>query len=183
MEMEKEDISLVKKAMRENPKAFSQLIRKNQEYLYRVALQQSGEEQDALDIVQESILKAYKNIRGLREPSLFKTWITRIVINTARDTFRRKRENIPIEQAGELPAGEGLSTEEKMDLYEALERLPDKYRSLVSLKYFQDMNIKEISKATGMPEGTVSVYLSRALKELKKELNGERKENALCKKI
>ena len=81
--MEKRERSLVKKAMGGSPKAFGTLIEREQEYLYRMAFLYVRQEADALDVVQESILKAYKSLRTLREPEHFRTWLTRIVINTA----------------------------------------------------------------------------------------------------
>lgn len=65
-----------------------------------------------------------------------------------------------------------------MDLYRALDQLPEKYQDVVKLKYFDGYTIREISSATGMPEGTVSVYLRRAIQELRLRL----KEEAVCEK-
>ena len=78
----------------------------------------------------------------------------------------------------ELPAPQGLPPEERMDLYRALDQLPEKYQDVVKLKYFDGYTIREISSATGMPEGTVSVYLRRAIQELRLRL----KEEAVCEK-
>lgn len=66
--MEKGEKTLVKRAMRGNPKAFGTLVEREQEYLYRMAFLYVRQEQDALDAVQESILKAYKSLKTLREP-------------------------------------------------------------------------------------------------------------------
>ena len=85
--MEKGEKTLVKRAMRGNPKAFGTLVEREQEYLYRMAFLYVRQEQDALDVVQESILKAYKSLKTLREPEYFRTWLTKIVINTAQDTL------------------------------------------------------------------------------------------------
>ena len=65
-----------------------------------------------------------------------------------------------------------------MDLYRALDQLPEKYRDVVKLKYFDGCTIREISDATGMPQGTVSVYLRRAVSRLRDQL----KEDSLCEK-
>ena len=65
-----------------------------------------------------------------------------------------------------------------MDLYQALEDLPEKYRDVITLKYLDGYTIREISAATGMPEGTVSVYLRRAIKQLRTML----KEEPVCEK-
>ena len=88
---EKQEKALVKKAMRGSPKAFGDLIEAQQEYLYRMAYLYVRQEADALDVVQESILKAYKSLKTLREPEYFRTWLTKIVINTAQDRRRRRK--------------------------------------------------------------------------------------------
>ena len=82
--MEKGEKTLVKRAMRGNPKAFGTLVEREQEYLYRMAFLYVRQEQDALDVVQESILKAYKSLKTLREPEYFRTWLTKILINNAQ---------------------------------------------------------------------------------------------------
>ena len=64
----------------------------------------------------------------------------------------------------------GISPEEKWDLYEAIDQLPEKYRSVIILKYFEDMKISEISYAMEIPEGSVKAYLSRAREELRRYL-------------
>lgn len=66
--MGKQEHALVKKAMRGNPKAFSALVEQEQEYLYRMAFLYVHQEADALDVVQETIIKAYKSVKTLREP-------------------------------------------------------------------------------------------------------------------
>ena len=82
---DKKDLALVKRAMRGNPKAFAALIEREQEYLYRMAFLYVRQEQDALDVVQDSIVKAYRKMKTLREPAYFRTWLTKVVINTAQD--------------------------------------------------------------------------------------------------
>ncbi len=173
----KRDPSLVKKAMRGNPKAFGALIRDEQEYLYRMAFLYTREEQDALDAVQESILKAYQSLKTLREPDYFHTWLTRILINTAKDLCRKRRPVEDLQAAENLPAPEGMAPEERMDLYNALERLPEDYRDVVRLKYFDGLTIREIAQQLGMPEGTVSARLSRAIKRMRNEM----KEESICR--
>ncbi len=176
MEKNKRDLTLVKKAMRGNPKAFGELVRQEQEYLYRMAFLYTHQEEDALDAVQESVLKAYQSLKTLREPSYFKTWLTRIVINTATDICRKRRPAEDLESIGELPAAETLSVEARMDLYDALERLPEKYRDVVKLKYFDGLTIREIAEITEQAEGTVSSQLTRAIRLLRSDLT-EREES------
>lgn len=101
--MEKGEKTLVKRAMRGNPKAFGTLVEREQEYLYRMAFLYVRQEQDALDVVQESILKAYKSLKTLREPEYFRTWLTKIVINTAQDTLRARSARLPWRRSWTCP--------------------------------------------------------------------------------
>ena len=110
--MDKSQRGLVKKAMRGSPKAFGTLIQQEQEYLYRMAFLYVRNEADALDVVQESILKAYKGLRSLREPEYFRTWLTKIAINTAQDLLRKRSSAVPWEETEGLPAPQGLAPEE-----------------------------------------------------------------------
>ena len=171
--MEKSRRSLVKKAMRGDPRAFGELVTQEQEYLYRMAYLTVHNEADALDVVQESILKAYKSRKSLRDPELFRSWLTAILLNTGRDLLRARRPQVSLDEGLELLAPQGLSAEDRMDLSQALEGLPEKYRDLVKLKYLDGYTIREISDATGMPPGTVSVYLRRAIDKLRTSLKEE----------
>lgn len=137
--MDKSQRGLVKKAMRGNPKDFGTLIQQEQEYLYRMAFLYVRNEADALDVVQESILKAYKGLRSLREPEYFRTWLTKITINTAQDLLRKRSAAVPWEETEDLPAPQGLAPEEQMDLHRAIAQLPEKYRDVVKLKYFDGL--------------------------------------------
>lgn len=178
----KKDTALVKKAMRGNPKAFGELIRTEQEYLYRMAFLYTHQEDDALDAVQESILRAYKAIRSLREPDYFRTWLTRIVINTAKDVYRRRDPHADLEDLRELAAPEGVSPDERMDLYAALDMLPEHYRDVVRLKYFDGLTTREIAQRLEVPEGTVSSWLHRAIEKLRLELKEEPQCKAICRR-
>lgn len=170
--MMQHDLSMVKKAMRGNPQAFGQLVRRQQESLYRAAYSVTRSEEDALDAVQEGILKAYQNLKSLRKPETFAAWLTRIVHNAALDLVRKRRPTQNLEEL-ELPAPEGLSPEERMDLRAALERLPERDRSLVALRYFDGLSNREIARQLELSEGTVASRLSRAIARMRKELKEE----------
>ena len=174
--VDREERTRIKLAMGGNPRAFGELIQREQEYLYRVAYRYTETEADALDVVQDSIVKAYKSLKTLQNPEYFRTWLTSIVIHTAQDLLRRRRQEVPLEEgvsAGVPAPPEGLTPEERMDLYRALDQLPEKYRNVVKRKYLDGWTIREISDATGMPQGTVSVYLRRGVSRLRDQLKEE----------
>ena len=75
------DEELAKKG---NKEAYKRLIEQNKKYLFNIAISILGNEEDAGDAIGETIIKAYENIKNLREPKFFKTWITRILINESK---------------------------------------------------------------------------------------------------
>ena len=157
----------VKRAMRGSVEAYGILIRKQKEYLYRTAYLYSGNEDDALEIVQETVLRAFRSIRNLKDPGMFRTWITRILINVSKDYYKRVQRRSAAAEL-EIPQETGgISAEERLDLYSAIERLPEKYRTVVILRYFDELKLDEIAYVTGVPRGTVSGWLTRARQELR----------------
>lgn len=161
---------LASKAMKGNVKAYGKLIEEEKNYLYRTAFLYVKNQDAALDIVGDCILNGFRKIHALKSPEYFRTWLTRILINAAKDHMRK---TVPMEDYDQLQLSappKGIPPEEKWDLYEAIDRLPDKYRSVVILKYFDEMKISEIAYTMEMPEGSVKAYLNRAREELKKYL-------------
>ncbi len=165
-----EEFRLTKKAIHGNPEAYGRLIILYQEYLYKIAFLYMKNEQDSLDLVGSTILKGYQNIRTLRKPKLFKTWLTKILINTAKDELKKIVYYNEIDEEHISDRYQAVSLEETLDLKSAIELLPEKYRTAIILKYFSGLSVREISYIMNAPEGTVKAYLSRARNELKKIL-------------
>lgn len=159
-----QEITLVRKASRGNVKAFETLIKENSEYLYKVAVSYLRNEDNAYDAVQEAIIKAYLNIKSLKKAENFRTWITRIVINACYDIIRSVGADISLDddstfinEIADIPK----DYESMIDLYSSLHNLPEKYKSVIELKYFAGYSIVEIAELLGIPQGTVSTNLSR----------------------
>lgn len=165
-----EKLKLARKAVRGNPDAYGRLVSFYQEYLYKMAFLYMKNEQDALDLVGSTILKGYQNIRRLKKPEWFKTWLTRILINTAKDELKKVVYYDDIDINMPSDRYQAVSFEEHMDLNSAIEQLPDRYRLVIVLKYFSELSVREISYIMDAPEGTVKAYLSRARDELRKIL-------------
>lgn len=165
----------VKLAIRGDEKAFEYLMKINKEVLYRAAFAYVKNEQDALDILQETVYKAYICIDKLKEPKYFKTWLTRILINNAI-SFKNKNKKI-INLTGDITNGlksyEGNTVDEKLDIFSSIKKLEDKYKTVIVLKYFQDLTITEISEVLNCPSGTVKTYLNKALSKLRISMGEE----------
>lgn len=136
----------------------------NYDKYYRLAYSYVKNEQDALDIVQESAYRVIKDLGKLKERDYLSTWIYRIVINNAIDTLRKKkRETVSLLEV-QLVHEDHYQEEDPLSLLSALE---DKDRALVVLKYLEDCKLEEISEIMEMNISTVKSRLYRALKKLK----------------
>ena len=148
-------------------------IRANKKQLYWLAYSYVKNEQDALDIVQESIQKSMRYYDQLLEKEKLKSWFYKIVVNTSLD-FLKKNRNLPTEDDTLLflsPSQEDHY--ENVDLKQALSTLPTKYREVVILRFFEDMKIEEISYVLNENTNTIKTRLYKALKLLRIELQEE----------
>ena len=164
-------LRLVEKAAKGNKEAFGELIIMHQEYLYKLAYMYTKNEQDALDAVQECAMRAMISMDKLREPRYFKTWITRILINSIYKAQKNARKAAPFEEYNEAASEQSLSIEEKTDLYDAIDLLPATYKTVVILQYFEGLKIKDIAEVMNIPLGSVKAYLYRAKEMLRDQLD------------
>lgn len=165
----------VKLAMRGDKKAFEYLIGINKEGLYRTAFAYVKNEQDALDILQDTVYKAYISIDKLKDPKYFKTWLTRILINNAINFINKTKKIVYI--VDDIKNGSSYyecnKIDEKLDILSSIEKLEEKCKTVIVLKYFQDLTIAEISEVLGCPIGTVKTYLNKGLNKLRLFMNEE----------
>ena len=154
----------VNMAIKGDVQAFSSLIDSIKDNLYRTAYAYVKCKEDALDIVGDTIYKAFISIDKLRNPKLFKTWITRILINNAI-TFNKKRGRVIYLEEEALGNMEAMKedSDEKLDLLCAIDKLDERYKEVIILKYFDDLTINEISKVLDKPEGTIKTYLNEGM--------------------
>jgi RNA polymerase sigma-70 factor, ECF subfamily len=153
--------------------AFTYLINCKKEQLYRTAFAYVKNKEDVLDIIQETVYKAYVSIGKLKEPKYFNTWITKILINTSI-TFMKKNSKI-IYLENELNNITTLENnhDEKLDLLHAIDRLEENIKRVIILKYLNDLTISDVAKILEMPEGTAKTYLNKGLSKLKNYLGEE----------
>ena len=167
------NITLIKKAMNGNGKAFETLVKKESEKLYKTAFLYTRNKEDALDVVQETIYKAYISIEQVKQPQFFYTWLTKILIRTAYDTLRKKKKIVLDEELlNNYPAVNSPDIEGRMDLLNAIGALEANYQTAIILFYYHDLPIRCIAETMQTPENTVKTYLRRAKKEIKKTIEG-----------
>ncbi|MDW2884480.1 sigma-70 family RNA polymerase sigma factor [Exiguobacterium artemiae] len=169
MDLRTEHTELVRRAIKQDEAAFEQLILLHSEQLYRTAYVYVKNEQDALDVVQETVYKAFISIGQVKEPKYFVTWLTKILI---RNCYRvLNQQTVVADLIEQIPMKES-SREEHLDLIDALSHLRKEYRDVLVLFYFHDVPMKEIASFIGITLNTVKTYLRRGREELKKQLGG-----------
>lgn len=164
--------AMLKNAQKGDHIAFVQLFAVQKEQMYRIAFAYFKNEQDALEAMQEVTFRAYKNIKKIKEPKYFSTWLTRIMINYCIDELKRKKRFL----LSNSKALTGSMIEEKDNLINveaAIKVLKPKFQEIIILKYFQDMTIEQIATYLGRPSGTIKTWLSKALQELRKQITRE----------
>ena len=161
-----------KNSIKNNSEAFEELLLQYKSYLYKVAYTYVKDKEAALDILQETSFKAWLNIHSLKDEEKFKPWITKILVNTAINYIRKESKVIyiddenPIISSENIVSKKAISLEEKLDLYKAIDLLKPKYKTVIILKYFDDMKIEDISYVLDVPINTVKSHLKRAKESL-----------------
>lgn len=148
-----------------------QFLIENQNAHYRLAYSYVKNKENALDIVQESIFKALQSIDGLEQIKYLKTWFYRILVNTSIDFIRKHQRMIVMDDEildGYLPKTEDEQID--IDLRDALDALTADEKSLIILRFFEDMKIEEVAAIVGGNINTVKTRLYRTLKKLRIEI-------------
>lgn len=147
-----------------------EFIEENQDKLYRIAFSYVKNEDLALDIVQESIEKALRNIKTLKHEEYVKTWFYRILINESLGYIRRNKNTIlcQVEDLKDNIEWNDNITIEGIDLYNNIGKLKEKLRTVIILRFFEDLKIEEIARITKTSPNTVKSRLYKGLEELKK---------------
>ncbi|MGL5347729.1 MAG: sigma-70 family RNA polymerase sigma factor [Peptostreptococcaceae bacterium] len=171
---QKEDVDekyIIEKAKKGDKKATEILIHNHKEYLYKTAFLYVKDENEAIEVCQETVYKVILNIHSLKNPEYFKTWITRILINNINDRNRAKSKFVDRFDKVELIEDVSYENlEEKIDLYNAIDVLDEKFKTPIILQYFQDMSIKEIAEVLESNENTIKTYIRRGKQRLYKIL-------------
>lgn len=162
---------MVIEAITGNEEMLFELILEIKDSLYKIAYSYLKNEEDALEAIQETSYRAFLNIKKLKKPEFFKTWITRILINYCCDELKRKKKIYPLDRSKDV----GCYIEDNSEsivLKNYIHTLGDIYKEVIILKYFEEYTIKEISYLLKIPEGTIKTRLSRGLSKLERKLNG-----------
>ncbi len=147
-------------------------IQENQERLYKMAYMYTRNQELALDVVQEAITKSLENIAKLRQEEFVKTWFYRILINESLKVVRKNKKIIECElqeDAKYLQSHEETLVE-NLDIYQSLQKLEIKTRTVILLRFFENLKIEEIAKITHTNTNTVKSRLYKGLREMRKDM-------------
>lgn len=158
--------------------------------IFRFLLASTRDVDLAETLTQECFLKAHRNWSSFRGESSALTWLMRIAINLQKDHWRNRRlqfwrhtrtNSVDLDEASDwLPSGERnveqrmLAKEQVGQVWQAVEKLSERQRTVFLLRYVEELELKEIAQTTGMGEGTVKAHLSRALARVRKEFGRDR---------
>jgi len=156
-------------------KKVEEFIIENRENFYRVAYSYVRNEQDALDIIQDSIYKALNSVEKLKEIKFIKTWFYRIVVNCSIDYLRRNKKYSDFLLKEQLEKIESYEDHTNLDLKKNLDDLSEKYRIIIVLRFFEDLKIEEIAKILDENVNTVKTRLYQGLKKLRINIESERR--------
>ena len=168
----------IEQASARDETAFRRLIERYQDRVYRLALRIVRSEADAEEVAQDAFVRAWRALPEFRGESGFGTWLYRIVLRRAFDRekvlrTRRGRETLeegPVEDLGS-PSVSVEGGESARRLETLLARLPAVQRAAVTLYYYEDRSIEQISRALDLPTGTVKTHLRRARAALRSGWN------------
>lgn len=170
------DEEIVRKIQEGELEEFREIVRRYEAKLHYYAFRILGDKDMAEDAIQESFIKAYKNINSFDIRKKFSSWMYRIVHNESINLYHKNKDHLSIEDFHEtLSNGETeRSVQKRIDLKKnreildkAVSTLPIKYREVIILRYFEDKSYEEISEILRMPANTVGTFINRGKKELK----------------
>jgi len=188
--VERSDSELVRDSQRGDREAFRNLVERYQRKIVAVAMGMVQNQDDALEIAQETFIKAYQNLDKFKGESSFYTWLYRIVVNRAIDFRRRERRapTVPLDRPS-ADGGEGVPYEELVKeerltdpdrqaqvreirdrVSEAINELTPDHRAVILLREVEGLSYEEISRVMRCSKGTVMSRLHYARKKLQKRL-------------
>lgn len=186
MDMHNIETRLAKLAKQGDRGAFSDIVEIYKDKLYHLAYRMTGNRQEAEDIVQETFLRVYRSLDRYDEALKFSTWIYRICTNLCIDRLRKRKASYSLDadvSEGEgtdwysmlpseepTPEGRLMLSETQRRIREAIDTLPEKYKSVVILRYMHDMSLQEIGDVLDMPVTTVKTRVHRGREFLRKKM-------------
>ncbi|TKC14963.1 RNA polymerase sigma factor SigW [Robertmurraya kyonggiensis] len=176
----------IKQVLKGDQNAYAEIVELYKDKVYQLCYRMLGNRHEAEDMAQEAFIRAYVNIASFNIELKFSTWLYRIATNLCIDRIRKKKPDyyLDAEVSGtdgltmysQIPSDTRLPEDEveNMELQDIIQReisnLPEKYRSVIVLKYIEELSLNEISEILDMPLGTVKTRIHRGREALRHQL-------------
>ena len=149
--------------------SFTSAVERCQNTVYRTALHSLGSPQDADDAVQEVFLRLYRRKEPFDGEEHLRRWLLRVTVNYCRDVLKSpwRRRRVSWEELPETPV---FDKPQQAALYREVMALPEKYRTVLNLFYYEELTVKEIGDLLGVGDSTVTTRLARARRRLRERL-------------
>jgi len=186
MRNDAETRELIRRSREGDENAFGELVGRCQGYAWRLAVRLLGSEEEARDAVQESFISIWRHLDRYDDRTAFTTWLYTIVTNRCRDVLRARRRQRrylvpdtgreaaggPVVPASDTPPGAGGGLMHRIQ--DLCDRLPPRQRLVFVLRDLHELNVREVTRITGMSPGAVKTNLSHARKKLRQWLETDR---------
>ncbi len=152
---------------------FTEIYNKNCNSILRLCFMYLKDRELSKDATQETFLKAYRKFNSFREKSKINTWLTSIAINTCKNIIRKSKytqTNISLSEVEYQLKTSVTDSDESISVSEAVASLPNEYKEVILLRYYRDLQIKDISEILSLPQTTVNYRLLKAKALLKDTL-------------
>ena len=166
--MEASEREQYRAAIKGDRDAFEMIIRTQSRTLFAIAYGILQSREEAEDVVQDALVKAWKTRWRVRDPEKFPAWLATIARHRAHDVFRRRR-TVPLSHET-LETTQTGTVELDRHLHSALAALPELHRAALTLRYFEEMDYRTIENTLGLSNGALRGILGRALSSMRKQL-------------
>jgi RNA polymerase sigma-70 factor (ECF subfamily) len=153
-----------------HPEDFSLLVGRYQKPLYSYLAGRLGDHSQAEEAAQESFVRAFLSLKKLRKPESFYSWLLGIAGRVAQEQFRAGEHRQRDREAAEAMMAEADDKRAEFPLEEAIAVLPESYRRVILLRYYEGLSCQDVATRLEMPLGTITKTLSRAYALLRQEL-------------
>lgn len=176
----------IKQVLKGDQNAFGEIVELYKDKVFQLCFRMVGNSHEAEDLAQEAFVRAYTHINSFNQNLKFSTWLYRIATNLCIDRLRKKKPDFFLD--AEIPGNEGLtmysqipsknvlpedqvvSLEIQQQIQDEISKLPEKYRSVIVLKYIEELSLNEISTILELPLGTVKTRIHRGREALRHQL-------------
>lgn len=181
------DEDIIRLIIKGDSQLYSEIIDRYSGKVYSTAYSYTHNQEEAKDLVQEILIKTYNSLNGFKADAKFSTWLYRIAVNSCIDWSRKKKSKVImtaisfedtdildiIVSDAEGPEEQLLQQENKEVIRNAVDDLPEIYKTVLILYYFEELQVQEICSILDIPKKTIETRLYRAKKLLKSILKQE----------